>query len=252
MAISVGNISSSRISLTTTGKTLSHNNNGNVLVVFVSYYYYSSNITAVKYNGTTMTLAESSGTGSAVRGCLIYVLSNPSNGENNIVVEVANSNNQYLGVAAISISGADTTTIVGSTASIDNINDNGGVEDGTASIQLTTSVDNSIALCHLSRSIQPGSLKSGNQLIANFSYLNDTNSIATLASYYKTTTAGNKILGWENSESNNEWALAAIEILEGTVAGPANVKTYKGLASASVKTCKGLAIASVKSKKGLA
>jgi len=34
--------------------------------------------------------------------------------------------------------------------------------------------------------------------------------------------------------------------------GPANVKTYKGLAAASVKTCKGLAIASVKSKKGLA
>jgi hypothetical protein len=34
--------------------------------------------------------------------------------------------------------------------------------------------------------------------------------------------------------------------------GPANVKTYKGLAAASVKTCKGLAIASVKTKKGLA
>ena len=33
--------------------------------------------------------------------------------------------------------------------------------------------------------------------------------------------------------------------------GPANVKTYKGLAAASVKTCKGLAIASVKTKKGL-
>lgn len=38
----------------------------------------------------------------------------------------------------------------------------------------------------------------------------------------------------------------------GFVAGPVNVKTYKGLAAASVKTCKGLAIASVKSKKGLA
>jgi hypothetical protein len=37
-----------------------------------------------------------------------------------------------------------------------------------------------------------------------------------------------------------------------SVVGPANVKTYKGLAAASVKTCKGLAIASVKSKKGLA
>lgn len=33
------------------------------------------------------------------------------------------------------------------------------------------------------------------------------------------------------------------------ISGPANVKTYKGLASASVKTCKGLAIASVKTKK---
>ncbi len=36
-----------------------------------------------------------------------------------------------------------------------------------------------------------------------------------------------------------------------TIVGPANVKTYKGLAAASVKTCKGLAIASVKTKKGL-
>ena len=36
-----------------------------------------------------------------------------------------------------------------------------------------------------------------------------------------------------------------------TVVGPANVKTYKGLAAASVKTLKGLAIASVKTKKGL-
>ena len=35
------------------------------------------------------------------------------------------------------------------------------------------------------------------------------------------------------------------------VSGPANVKTYKGLAAASVKSCKGLAIASVKTKKGL-
>jgi len=41
-------------------------------------------------------------------------------------------------------------------------------------------------------------------------------------------------------------------IIGQTIVGPANVKTYKGLASASVKTCKGLAIASVKTKKGLA
>ena len=38
---------------------------------------------------------------------------------------------------------------------------------------------------------------------------------------------------------------------EAAAAGPANVKTYKGLAAASVKSCKGLAIASVKTKKGL-
>lgn len=36
-----------------------------------------------------------------------------------------------------------------------------------------------------------------------------------------------------------------------TIAGPANVKTYKGLVSASVKSKKGLAIASIKTAKGL-
>ena len=39
--------------------------------------------------------------------------------------------------------------------------------------------------------------------------------------------------------------------LASAVVGPANVKTYKGLAAASVKTCKGLAVASIKTKKGL-
>jgi hypothetical protein len=47
-------------------------------------------------------------------------------------------------------------------------------------------------------------------------------------------------------------SIVAFEIKVAASNGPANVKTYKGLAAASVKTCKGLAIASVKSKKGLA
>lgn len=53
-------------------------------------------------------------------------------------------------------------------------------------------------------------------------------------------------------ERSNIWMLNHITVkVYYTVSGPANVKTYKGLASASVKTCKGLAIASVKTKKGL-
>ncbi|MDD5220421.1 MAG: hypothetical protein PHV11_07635 [Candidatus Bipolaricaulis sp.] len=65
-----------------------------------------------------------------------------------------------------------------------------------------------------------------------------------------------------NSSPNNFYILLAyysdngsnkpkLVVTYTTVVGPANVKTYKGLASASVKTCKGLLIASCKTKKGL-
>lgn len=50
---------------------------------------------------------------------------------------------------------------------------------------------------------------------------------------------------------NSSTTKYSIYLTYSVISGPANVKTYKGLASASVKTCKGLAIASVKTKKGL-
>lgn len=53
---------------------------------------------------------------------------------------------------------------------------------------------------------------------------------------------------WITADNNGMVQVFTVEL---STAGPANVKTYKGLAAASVKSKKGLAIASIKSVKGL-
>lgn len=242
MAIAIGNCTSKVSDPVTTGNiTISHNNNGNVLVVYVFDNKWNANstfnITKIEYDGEELELIASYVP--AFYGSYMYFLANPSSGTNDLVVTVSNNESKIYSIGVISLSGAAADYGASNYYYCDSC--------GLSAVNITTTANNSIVICGV-----------GSQVAVGEIYEDNTERCDIGGSYSKSkvtsmpvASAGTVTCGYKNNPSNlNVRNTLAVEIKE-LVAGPANVKTYKGLAAASVKSKKGLAIASIKTAKGL-
>lgn len=113
MAVTVGAITNN--SGTTSGgttKTYAHNNDGDFLLVAVApLVSANANPTGVTYNGVNMTLVDEVAYSLSV-GVSLWRLVAPAAGSNNVVITFGNTD-QYHVSAAVSFSGVDQTTPLG-------------------------------------------------------------------------------------------------------------------------------------------
>lgn len=113
MAISIGTITTHAASTGSTA-TFAHNNDGDYLVVGVMNVApdAAANPTGVTYNGVSMALLGVSAYASSV-GATLWGLVAPAAGSNNVVVTWGSGTNNPRSAGAISFSGVDQTTPVG-------------------------------------------------------------------------------------------------------------------------------------------
>jgi len=232
-AFTAGGFSSS------TTHTYSHTCTGSDRILFVHGYTNSNSdlITGITYNGVAMSFI-SKGSPSGGRYSYLYYLVAPATGANNVVITASSSTS--LGGTSTSYTGASQS----------------GQPDGTQSQLVTeTNTDNTVVTTAdncwaVLTSIGAQATASTNTTLRGVgstfgdAKMFDNNADITPAgSYAMATTSG---------------GAGAIQYLQASFApvfvpsGPANVKTYNGVASASTKTIDGVAIASVKTWNGIA
>ena len=217
--------------------TYSHTCNGSdrVLVVFVTNYAGAVTVSGITYNGTALTqVGTRISYNSSTRWVTAWVLIAPASGANNVVVTL--SGTDYVRTMATSLTGAYQTTQPNANSSL------ASTASGTINQSVTTT--NTNMLLWGVDTNATGTSGTGTILLGSgFGELRTHASTASVA-------AGSNALQLTSVGAIFAGKLVAIE--QGAAAGPANVKTFNGLAIASVKTKNGLAIASVKTQNGLA
>ncbi len=227
-----------------TSLTWAHTCTGSDLVLIVGVSVWENGggpytISGVTYNGDAMTLANDIGDKDK-RAYIFYLVNPDTGGSYNIIATVAGGSSGIVSGGAVSITGASQTDPIGVT---------GGATSCSSDIStaVTTTVADSILIDVFNCSDNPQSHTAG---AGQTRYeIRDGNKCMS-GSYKATTTVGNYTMSWKLGYSSSNYVHNIVEVVS-AISGPANIKTYKGLAAASVKTCKGLAIASVKTKKGL-
>ena len=202
---------------------------------------------SVTYDSVSMSLLTATQSGTAYKGYVYYLIApNTTAGATTSVT----FSGQLIDYAAASYTGASQSANVIQDAT-------GHVQKGTASAaSYTSQIDSSQATSQdnswqlgivwieaTSVSVGSGTTQRVNPGGAFLSLFTDNNAAIT--------PAGTNSLNWTPSVSQRgswiSWTVAPA-----VAAGPANLKTFNGLAKASVKTINGLAIASVKTVNGLA
>lgn len=220
--------------------TCTGSNLGLILLV-ASREQYNTNTAA--YNAVSMTyVIGSNSTNNTGDFSQVFRLIAPATGANNATYTGgAGGTGDTRSGMSISFSGADQTTLVGAF-------DKATTTGTQLTYSLTTTRANSYTVesqwCQTS-SNPFTQLQSQTEIDDR-----DVGSRRTAGTYKSQGATGSKSLGFESSNSDVKYSAFA-EVMELGAAGPANVKTWDGLALASVKTVNGLAIASVKSIDGL-
>lgn len=228
-----------------TSLTWKHTCTGSDLVLIVGVSVWKDGggtytISGVTYNGDAMTLANNIGDDDK-RAYIFYLVNPDTGGSYNIVASVSGGDFGIVSGGAVSITGASQTDPIGIT---------GGSTGSSSKVThtVTTTVADSILIDVFNCSDVPQSHTAGpGQTL----YESRDGKQCMSGSYKATTTVGNYTMSWTLGYGSSNYVHNIVEVVP-AISGPANVKTYKGLASASVKTKKGLAIASVKTDKGLA
>lgn len=232
-------------SSTGTSQTFSHTVTGSDTFLWVAIFTQTNSsdvVTGVTYNSVALTRGDSQtitdGT-YTVRG-YIYYLASPDTGTHNVVISCSSSvlirseSSSYTGVTG----GYDTSSVQSQNTS----------DTGTHVFTFNLpSVSSSGAWAVL------GAVNNQNTVVADTGSTLRTSGGAP----YELYDSNGVVSGSVNmsvsvtSAGGAYYCGAAMGSMKTAASGPANVKTYKGVAAASVKTVKGVAIASVKTKKGV-
>jgi len=195
-------------------------------------------ITGVTWNGVSMTkIVVRQVTGD--RFIALWGLASPAAGTNNIVVTSSESN--FIGVAAVYYTGAQSATAADSSSS--------GTNTASPITVSTTTVADHAWLVAAASGVSEGAPSSW---ATGTSRDTGAGSHGTADSNGSKTPAGSYSLSanFAAFPSNNH-AMVIMSIAPYAASGPASMKTWNGLAAASVKTMDGLAIASTKTWNGL-
>lgn len=198
-------------------------------------------ITGVTYGGMAMTFISSSQNGSDLTAYLYYLIA-PASGSNNVIVSAGSSGVILSG--AVSYSGASQTGVPDASHT--------AIATGVTSWSdsVTTVADNSWAIAMIRENVGRSATVGAN---TNNRVDGGGHGFHMVDGGPKTP-AGSFAL---NISSFSGVSLNTADIMASfapyvTPAGPANLKTWNGLAKASIKTIDGLAIGSVKTIDGLA
>lgn len=231
--------SSSKIGGNASSSTFAHTCTGSNLVLVVGVQADSAaDPTGITYNSVAMTKATSilnSGIESS-----IWYLASPATGANNIVVTFAAAH--YHNAFGISLTGCDTTSPVDGT-------NTGTGSTNDAAITVTTSVSGSwrVASVFHNRNSSRTAI-SGSTIRTDV--LETTDSFRGISVTEQAGATGAVSLGETMGTASDGWWIAAMGV-KAPVSGPANVKTWDGLAIASMKTLDALATGSIKTIIGL-
>lgn len=200
--------------------------------------------TSVTYNSVSMTKLVTEYQANIARlRCSLYGLVNPASGANNVVVTIPAGSSYKIIAGAVSFSGVAQTSTYGTGAKAKATSGNPTLNVSSANGEVV------IDACCIT--FDPtGTMTAGDGQTERYDRCEDISYWGLCGSTENG--ASTTTMSWTPSATTYDWVQCGIAIKPAVASGPANVKTYKGLAAASVKTCKGLAIASVKSKKGLA
>ena len=235
MAIAFDAFSSAATAANGTSLTFSHTCAGGTDNVLVAggITRSGSNPTGVTYNGTAMTFLQAAGI-AGFTGVTQWYLPNPASGAHNIVVSIASST--CISFGGISLTGAATSPIG---------NFNAATGTGGANPNITVNSGNwGISQTGDNNSTPDGGSPGSPQTLRYNRYTTGGTNGHTGGATNDT----DSTTSWGSSFGS--YAVAGVEILA-PVSGPANVKTWDGLAIASVKTFNGLAKTSTKSVNGV-
>jgi hypothetical protein len=200
-------------------------------------------VTGVTYNGVAMTrIADSgdSGAGSHER-VFSYYLVGPATGTHNVVVTTTNALYETVNGNATSYIGAKQTGQPDSYAvSV----------SSSASSPLTISTTVVATGCWLHAFFASYNLipSAGTGTTSRATFTSGGNGMSADSNGTVGTGSQSQQFTWSGT---NAYAAIVLSIAPVPASGPANVKTFDGIATASVKTINGVAIASVKSKNGV-
>lgn len=223
--------------------TISHTCTGNNLVLLVGVTCETDSITGVTYDSVAMTQLVKYVDGSTGNINAMYGLLAPHTGTHNIVVSWSGSH--YVGAAGASYGGVKQT---GLPDAYNTAYSNSSVASLTASV--TSTVDNCWATAYIygnTTSISQGTGGTLRQNVGNQRGLEDSNAPISPAGSYS--------IALNFSPNSTVVADATITSFApasyAAAAGPANLKTWNGLAKASIKTINSVAIGSIKTLNGI-
>ena len=237
MAIALDSASTYKTQFPGTSLTWAHTCTGSDLILIVTVTVEQGDrVTGVTYNGVAMTQGIKAANG--VPYLYIYYLVNPATGANNIVVSVSSSSDIHA--ASASYTGASQTGQPDATNSVNEV----AIASGDHTVSLTVvAADSWLVATYNSLTAGPVSAVNGVNRAGTYDQGALFDSNAAVA-------AGTQTIGmhWNALDSHTIIGLS----FKPVAAGPANLKTWDGLAKASIKTINGLAIGSVKTVDGLA
>lgn len=199
-------------------------------------------VTGVTYAGNAMT--QISKVGFSGKELYLYFINSPTTGSNNVVASMSGAS-EVIGSAVV-YSGTATNISYTGGSPTDNFNQN-TVTSTSITVSATT-VSNSSWMISVAN-ITGGPTPTGGTNTTVLSTASHDQMLTT-SSEGALTPAGSfsQSISWAGSVSAG---MVVATISPTAAAGPANMKTWNGLATASIKTMNGLAIASVKTWNGL-
>lgn len=203
----------------------------------------SDNITGITYNGNAMTYITKIQQASGLRWQYIYYILIGTGDETAHNVVVTSSANIGITSEAVSYTGAKQSAQPDASGTYTATN------AASISTSLTTVADNCWVMMQVAAS---------NGLLANgtYQFLRYISSANTGSGFFDSngalTPAGSKTVDATSGAGSSYGAVFASFAPYVAASGPANLKSWNGLAKASIKSINGLAIASIKSVDGLA
>ena len=203
----------------------------------------ADDVTGVTYNSVAMTQLVKLNTSTTEPGVLyIYGLLAPATGANNIVVSLTGSTGSRAYCTSISYTGVSQSGLPDSTNTLALTS-----AATSQSISTTTVEDNSWVYAFFGQNGGSGDYSAGaDTVLRSYCYTNNNERMADFDSNGAVITAGSRTLNMTNAVSE-ERAGVVVSFAPVVASGPANLKSYNGLAKASIKSINGLAIASIKS-----
>ncbi len=219
--------------------TFSHTCTGSDLGLIVAVFTggaTAGTVSGITYDGVSMT--QEATTSTSNRRAVIFSLINPSTGSNTVSIAYT-GNGPEMTEVAVSYTGVDQTDMVEAT--------NTDTYSSTSpSLSVTTVTNGAFVFVGECDNTNTDTTLDGSAVSRLASQQPSGPGVSSYAADILKVTAGAQSIAWTLTDSS-AGPLVGVAIKPAVGAGPANVKSWNGVAIASIKSINGLAIADIKS-----